>query len=314
MSVLVTILILMSLLGNTEAADVREKPLSQQEITTAVKNLISLIEQDYIHENLSEKAVTVLSAALNRGEFNGYFPYRRFKIKLESMLFEVTRDSNFELRFRSGLSKTNVTADEIIPGAIHTMMLDNNIGYLAVDGDLIDDFWQTELDFAMTALSDSRALVIDVRDAGLSTLAFSQHILSYFLPPSQFLSKVSLAHQEHIELRSKEIENPINQNVEVYIVTSPFVAGAWEFIAYTLQQAGRATIVGKPTIGLGFMTVTKPLSEQLSIKMAYAKMINPKTQTDWQEEGVVPDVQCGAEEAIAATLSLISQTIPTQCD
>lgn len=314
LSVLVFTLLMMSFMGNNVVADVREEPLAQQEITIAVTQLISVIKQDYIHERQGEKAVEVLTQALNRGEFNGHFSYRRLKIKLESLLFEVTKDANFELQYRSGLSQPSDTDEGTFPGAIETRMLDNNTGYFAVDGDLIDDLWQAEFDTAMAGLSGSSALIIDLRSAGMSSMAFSQHVLSYFLPSGELLSDVSLAHEQRVELLSKRIEHPVRQDVAVYIVTSPFVAGGWEFVAYTLQKADRAIIVGKPTIGLGFMTITKPLSEHLSIGMAYAEIINPKTQDNWQGEGVVPDTHCDAKEAMAASLLLIAGAVPTQCD
>lgn len=314
LSVLVFTLLMMSFMGNNVVADVREEPVAQQEITTAVTQLISVIKQGYIHERQGEKAVEVLTQALNSGEFNGHFTYRRLKIKLESMLFEVTKDANFELHFRSGLSQPSDDIEGALPGAIQARILENNTGYLAVDGDFVDDVWLAEFDNAMAGLSGSSALIIDLRSAGMSSMAFSQHFLSYFLPSGQLLSDVSFAHEQRVELHSKKIEHPVIQDVAVFIVTSPFVAGAWEFVAYTLQQTDRAIIVGNPTMGLGYMTITKPLSEHLSIEMAYAQIINPKTHDNWQGEGVVPDIYCDAKEAVAASLLLSDHEVPTNCD
>ena len=96
------------------------------------------------------------------------------------------------------------------------------------------------------------------------------------------------------------------------VVTSPFVAGPWEFVAYTLQQAGRATIVGQQTIGLSFMTVINTLSKHLSIEMANAQIINPHTLGNWQDEGVIPDINSDARDAVAETLLMIGHNQPDQ--
>ncbi|MDC8830929.1 S41 family peptidase [Alteromonas gilva] len=312
---LVTIAALMvGAVSHNVRAQVREKPLARQEVTIAVSRLIKWIEKDYIHEIKGEKAVAVLTEALNSGEFNGHFSFGRLKIKLESMLVEATLDSNFELFQPSGLAQTDTLASTVLPGAIQTRVIDNNIGYLAIDGDLLDDRWQTELDIAMASLSGSDALIIDLRTAGFSPLALSQHFLSYFVPTGQRLSEASFAHRKRETLMSHAVNKPVKKEVAVYIVTSPFVAGAWEFVAYTLKHAERATIVGSTTIGLGYMTTSRRLSENLGMRMAYAQIINPETHDNWQGEGVIPDVLCAAREAVAATLLMINHATPQQCE
>lgn len=306
-SIIFIALLLLCLLGSNSVAQAqgKETPLAQQEVTTAITRLISVIEQDYIHQSQGQQAIDVLTQALNRGEFNGHFPYGRLKIKLESMLFAVTKDSNFALHRLSGLSQASFTDDEIIPGAIQIKQLETNTGYLAVDGDFVDERWRAELDIAMAELSDNEALIIDLRSAGMSSMAFAQHFLSYFWPSGELLSEVSFAHNKRVEMVSENVVNRINEDTEVYVVTSPFVAGPWEFVAYTLQQAGRATIVGQATIGLSFMTVINPLSEHLSIEMANAQIINPHSMDNWQDEGVIPDINSDAKDAVAETLLLI---------
>ncbi|MBR9792199.1 MAG: hypothetical protein GYB58_10675 [Gammaproteobacteria bacterium] len=283
------------------AAD--EPLLSEQEVQGAVSKLIAVVEKDYIRDDARQDIAELLNAALQQGELNGSFSFGRLKIKLESMLYSVSQDSNFELLWQSGLNGTAMAADEL-PGALQTQMLDGGIGYLAVDGDLFDEQWRAEMDKAMAFLSDSKAIVVDLRSAGMSSLPLSQHFLSHFMPVGQPLSMVTFAHQQRTPLLAQQVANPVSGDKPLFIVTSPFIAGSWEFVAFTLQQADRATIVGMPTIGLGYMTTVGKLSEHLSMVMAYAELQHPQTGDSWKNSGVIPDVQTDADQAMSVALKL----------
>ena len=286
-----------------------DEPLEQQEVTEAVNNLIGKIEQDYLLDEKRGQIVEYLTMALNRGEFNGHFPFPRLKMKLESMLISVSNDSNFEIHWRSGLTSSMEAPDIFFPGAIQTQLLDRDIGYLAIDGDFLNDSWRRDIDDAIEFLSDSKALIIDLRSAGLTSMSFSQYVLSYFIPVGQPLSNLTFGHSKTAPIVSVGTENPVNSDVPVFIVTSPFVAGSWEFVAYTLKHAKRATIVGMPTMGLGYMTTTTKLSEHLSLVMAYAEFQHPETNESWKDIGVLPDVESNADDAMEVTLELVNDAI-----
>ena len=285
-----------------------EPLLSEQEVQGAVTQLIRVVEKDYIREDVRQDTVELLTNALQRGELNGSFSFGRLKIKLESMLYSVSQDSNFELHWQSGLNGTLMAIDEL-PGALQTQMLDGDIGYLAVDGDLFDTQWRAEMDKAMAFLSDSQAIVIDLRSAGMSSLPLSQHFLSHFMPVGPPLSMVTLAHQQSTPLLAQLVASPVSTDKPVFIVTSPFIAGSWEFVAFTLQQADRATIVGMPTLGLGYMTTVEQLSEHLSMVMAYAELQHPQTGDSWKNSGVIPDVQTDADQAMSLALKLATEAL-----
>jgi len=294
--------------GLTSALGADEPLLSEQEVQGAVTQLIRVVEKDYIRGDVRQDTVELLDNALQRGELNGSFSFGRLKIKLESMLYSVSQDSNFELHWQSGLNRTPMAIDEL-PGALQTQMLEGGIGYLAIDGDLFDEQWQAEMDKAMAFLSDSQAIVIDLRSAGMSSLLLSQHFLSHFMPVGQPLSMMTLAHRQRTPLLAQHVASPIRSDKPLFIVTSPFIAGSWEFVAFTLQQADRATVVGMPTIGLGYMTTVEKLSEHLSLVMAYAELQHPQTGDSWKNNGVIPDVQTDADQAMSVALKLATEAL-----
>lgn len=285
-----------------------EPLLAKQEVHDAVTQLISAVKQEYIRDDARHDTVELLNNALQRGDFNGPFSFGRLKIKLESMLYSISQDSNFELHWQSGLNGTAM-AGEVLPGALQTQMLEGDIGYLAVDGDLLDEQWQAEIDKAMAFLAGSKAIVIDLRSAGMTSLPVSQQFLSHFMPVGKPLSMVTFAHNNRTPLLAEKVTNPVDRDKPLFIVTSPFIAGSWEFVAFTLQQADRATIVGMPTIGLGYMTTVKKLSEHLSMVMAYAELQHPQTGDSWKSSGVIPDVQTDADQAMFVALELATEAL-----
>jgi len=120
---------------------------------------------------------------------------------------------------------------------------------------------------------------------------------------------VTLAHQQSTPLLAQLVASPVSTDKPVFIVTSPFIAGSWEFVAFTLQQADRATIVGMPTLGLGYMTTVEQLSEHLSMVMAYAELQHPQTGDSWKNSGVIPDVQTDADQAMSLALKLATEAL-----
>lgn len=302
-------LILINMLITPLLVQASEESLEQQEIDKAVASLIRAVDQHYLYDEKREKIVEYLATALENGEFDGHFSFSRLKNKLESMLFSVSKDSSFRIISRAGLSDDSETSDIILPGAIQTQLIENDIGYLAIDGDFISDSWQTEISNAMAFLSESKALIIDLRTAGLTSLPFSQYFLSHFIPTDQSFATLTFGHGKTSPIRSKSVANPLKSDIPLYIVTSPFVAGSWEFVSYTLKQNKKATIVGMPTMGLGFMTSTTPLSQHMSLIMAYAAFHHADINESWKDSGVEPDIHSESKNAIDVTLEIVNSAL-----
>lgn len=49
----------------------------------------------------------------------------------------------------------------------------------------------------------------------MSSMAFAQHFLSYFLPSGELLSEVSFAHNKRIEMVSENVANRISEDTKV---------------------------------------------------------------------------------------------------
>ncbi|MDB2330518.1 S41 family peptidase [Alteromonas sp.] len=298
------VLTLMFASGSVRAQD---NWLEQHEIEVALKNLIIAVEADYLFDENRALIVERLTSAINQRDFDGHYQFERFKRKLESMLFAVSKDSRFEIQWRASSLQLGVNGGKTFPGTIETQWFDDGVAYLLIDGDFTYSNSQEDINEAMAYLMDAKALVIDLTGAGYIDFAVANGFLQHFIPAGQPMVTLSLAHGNALNIVS-EADVTLN-DIPVYIVTSSFVAGTWEFVSYTLQHAGRATVVGEPTMGLSTMKTTTTLSEHISVVMAYAEPLHPVTKVNHKDEGVTPDIESNANEALDKALSLAYDAI-----
>lgn len=291
-------------------ASVDDQPLSTQEVETALQTLVRTIDSQYLSDKHRTRISRKIQRAISEGEFENSFTFGRFKRKVEAMLIEASGDTNFEIHWRAGMTGIAEKKPEPYPGSLQRQIFDNDIGYIAVEGDMLSNGWQAEWNQAISKLSRSKALIIDLRHAGSMSLTLSQHVLNYFIVPGNTISEVRFAGNKHTSLvTEKTADNPFDAELPVYIITSPFIAGPWELVAYTMKHMNRATLVGMPTMGLGYMTKTVALSPHLNIVLAHAEFRHPATQDNWQDWGVLPHVKCESHDALKATLTLIKNKV-----
>ncbi|MEQ3639048.1 MAG: S41 family peptidase [Alteromonas sp.] len=291
--------------------------LSQQEVVKALNNLVVSVDKDYLHEKHREKITEQITTSLNQGDFDGHYQFHRFKRKLESLLYSSSHDANFEITWRSESENLANAPDRVFPSTIETQLLESNIGYLGIDGDLIgdgriDEHLKSDIDNAVAYLSSATVLIIDLRSAGYADLHVAEQLLSYFVPAGKPLATLNLAHNNASQLVASNTDFKMDEKVPIFVVTSPFVAGSWEFVAYTLQQTSKATVVGTRTMGLSYLSTTTPLSEHINLVMTYGDLRHPSTQESWKDEGVIPDIPCEATDAVTAALELAEKRLTTE--
>ena len=78
-----------------------------------------------------------------------------------------------------------------------------------------------------------------------------------------------------------------------------------------MQSFGKAKIIGKPTAGAAHMNSFYPLNENFRISISTGAPINPKTNTNWENIGVIPDYPA-EENEIEKAMELIKQDGYTQ--
>ncbi|MGW6278401.1 S41 family peptidase [Kribbella sp. NPDC055071] len=96
--------------------------------------------------------------------------------------------------------------------------------------------------------------------------------------------------------------------VPITVLTSAATFSGCEELAYNLQAQGRATVVGERTGGGAHPVEIFELTETLELTVPVARSVNATTGTNWEQIGVVPEVECPADAALERALEGSVQT------
>jgi uncharacterized protein (TIGR02246 family) len=194
--------------------------------------------------------------------------------------------------------------------------LEGNIGYLDLGGFMMGEEARAAADKAMASLANSDAVIIDLRrcpgggEAGVSYLA------SYFFPKEPRVLMTRYSRPSDITYESKTVADLPGKRMidaDLYILVGSGTASACESFPYTLQQFGRAKIVGERTVGAGYNNFFVPIGKGFELSISFGNPKHPVSGKGWEGEGVQPDIQISASKALEAAqkealLKLIGKT------
>lgn len=185
---------------------------------------------------------------------------------------------------------------EILPGNIGYIEMTN---FAPIDFDKPDDPARRIADAALALTAEADALIIDLRQNGGGAPAMVGYLVSAFTAADADIYNVFHS-REGTETEAPGIYYP-QPDLErpLYVLTSPRTASAGEAFPYTLQAAGRATIVGEATAGGANPGGEIATPSGFSVFVSSGSPVNPVTGGNWEGTGVRPDVAVPAGDALA---------------
>ena len=84
----------------------------------------------------------------------------------------------------------------------------------------------------------------------------------------------------------------------VFVLTSNRTFSAAEEFTYNLKHLKRATIVGETTGGGAHPVTSYGVNKYFTLRVPYARAVNPITKTNWEGVGVIPHVATSAADAL----------------
>lgn len=176
--------------------------------------------------------------------------------KKDDMVFKVTRE------------KINVS------NVAYYGLIGNDVAYIR-----LDDFTpgaSYEVADALTELKDKGAtkLILDLRENPGGLLHEAVNIVSLFIPKGLEVVSTKGKVNEWNKVY-KTLNNPIDTEIPMVVLTSGGSASASEIVAGTLQDYDRAVLIGGKTFGKGLVQTTRPLSYNAQLKVTTAKYYIP---------------------------------------
>ena len=298
-------------------------PLSAGATKTLIDSLTNQIIKYYVIKDAAIKMNYYIKKRYKEGHYNNIKDPHALAGALTSDILFINRDEHFHLEYNPQMANELLGNIEDVPkmvaeklrlekeknfGFKKVEILNGNIGYLELSGfSRLNTYSKATADAALKLLSNTRAIVIDLRYGIGGSPDMVNHIISHFFKTP--------THVVDIYIRSENTTLPYwtvpdstygaLTEIPLYILTSYKTFSAAEGLSYELQCLKRATIVGEVTRG-GAHTVTyRPLSSGFVCDIPFGKAISPVTKRNWEKVGVSPDIKVPAERALEIAESKI---------
>ncbi|MFF4759736.1 S41 family peptidase [Streptomyces sp. NPDC001292] len=183
--------------------------------------------------------------------------------------------------------------------------LDGNIGLIDVRRIAYADEGADAIGAAMQLVAHSSALILDLRECRGGAPEGAAMWCSYFFRDDQvhlndIYDRITGATRQF--WTTAHLPAPRYTDRSVYALTSSITFSGGEDVAYTLQAHGRAVLVGETTRGGAHPTARHPITEHILVTVPTARTINSVTGTNWEGNGVVPDIHVPADQALDTAL------------
>jgi C-terminal processing protease CtpA/Prc len=290
-------------------------PLSPAERAASIDGIVHILNQQYVFPDTALKVSEVLLQQEQSGALADITTQEQFADKVGALMRQYSGDGHLNLALiaeQGGVSHRLTETEErkINNFAFEqARILPGNIGYLK-----LHKFWQAEEAHkvghaALVFLSHSDHIVIDLRDSGGGSPQLVQYLISHFVPEGTLLWDLLDRNGKSTEqVRSLAVpDSELLKTKPLYILQSEELVSAGEFFSYTLQQLGRAVVIGETSAGLAHYTGAAQVNDWLFVRIPMYRPVNPVTGTNFEGVGVEPNITVSSEMALYTALRLANK-------
>jgi carboxyl-terminal processing protease len=167
-------------------------------------------------------------------------------------------------------------------------MLDGNVGYIKLEGFMDDAAKEVKAALLDLKGQGATSICLDLRDNPGGLLREAVAICNLFVEKNLLIvtmrGRVAEWDKEY-----RTTENPVDLNIPLVVMTSPWSASASEIVAGSLQDLDRAVVVGQRSYGKGLVQQTMGLIYGSLFKVTVAKYYTPSGRCvqslDYSERG-----------------------------
>ncbi|MEO6365068.1 MAG: S41 family peptidase [Luteimonas sp.] len=319
------LLLCLSPLSYAQQAPPASTPISAAERIAVVEQLGQQLRAKYVFPD----AATSLADALRAREAAGAYVTAKdadaFSSALAKDMRTLGKDGHFNLVHAPGFKPRpagQVPSAEELQGMraeieSHAYGIDNlarlpgNVGYMELRGFGPTEMVGEALSAAMTVLSGTDALILDLRRNGGGEPSTVAYLMSHFFAHGD---------ERHLnDLYSRATDTTrqywttpavaMRYTKPVYVLTSKRTFSGGEECAYDFQTQKRGVIVGESTGGGSNPGDMYPVGARFAAFIPDGRAINPITKTNWEHVGVKPDIAVPAADAKRVAHAAILRTL-----
>lgn len=312
---------------STGATDAKVTSIDASIKADTVKQIGQLMRDHYVFPEMGKTTAQALQAKLEAGDFKDIADASEFAKALTKAVREITKDKHLRVR-PNPLGNQKHSREDAIKhhldrrqhsrqanlGINQVRKLDNNVGYLDLQGFYSFSEAKSSLDSAMALLNSSDAIIIDLRQNGGGDPHTVQYLCSYFFDEHLLLN--SLYYREGDVTNEfwtlDHVDGEKLPDVPLFILTSDRTFSAAEEFSYNMQTQERATLVGETTGGGANPGGGFKINEHFGMFIATGRAINPITKTNWEGVGVEPHIKTDSGNAFDKAVELAAEAAQQQ--
>lgn len=277
----------------------------------------------YVDAGLAKQMKDALEAHQRAGEYDSITDGDAFAERLTNDLRAVSHDRHLGVSFSPFKmpDRKEPSSDDL--ARMHQRMqhdncafqkvevLPGNIGYVKFDGFFDPNVCAPTAAAAMGFLAHTDAVIFDLRGNGGGDPAMVTFIASYLFDQPTHLNDLYNRKEDSTRqfwtLPYVPGERLVKQ--PVFVLTSKRTFSGAEEFCYDLKNQKRATLVGETTGGGAHPVAGHVVADYFTVRVPYAKAVNPVTKTNWEGTGVEPDVKVPAADALETAEKLAAEKI-----
>lgn len=300
--------------------------------SAVILSLSQGLRKMYVFPGLGTKLAEMLEEHEKHGDYSSVTSAKKFSQLLTAQMKSIVQDAHLQVFYVPQMPPSPKSAQGPRPsprmiseverdnfGFREVKLLRGNIGYLKVTGFPDAERGGPTVAAAMTFISHTNALIIDLRQNRGGDPGMVDLLASYFFNanPPVHLNDLSWRKAGTTEHRLQQfwtlpyVPGERYPNKKVYILVSNETPSAAEEFTYDLQALKRAIVVGEPTWGGANPGGVTPLADHFIAFIPRGEAINPVTKTNWEGKGVQPDIKVPAGSALTKAYTSALQYLIT---
>ncbi|UBM60205.1 S41 family peptidase [Marinilongibacter aquaticus] len=315
-------------------AQAQEKHLEKEDIALAVDSIAHKLQANYVFPKVAEAMAKKIKSNWQNAAYNTVTDPEALARQLTQDLQSVSKDKhlmvvyNPEVIAREQALTSEDRAKEASEwekellqhlkqnnfGFRDVKILDDNIGYLDLREFANPEYAGETLTAAMQFLSNSKAIIIDLRQNDGGFPGMVQLLASYFFPsePVHLADHYNRPKNESTQSWTLPyVPGTRRPNVDLYILTSNKTFSAAEAFTFQMQIKQRATVIGETTAGGAHLTGSVIATDKYYVRIPQGRTMSPVDQSDWEGKGIKPDISTSAAEALETANQMARQKLKT---
>jgi carboxyl-terminal processing protease len=181
-----------------------------------------------------------------------------------------------------------ITRAEIVLQEVETRMIDDHIGYIALNGFSAPASEQFAAGLGELLDAGADQLVFDLRDNPGGYIDAAQQVASQFLDDGLIFTQES-ANDDVRRYESTADGIATDPDLPLVVLINGGSASASEIVAAALQERGRATLIGEPSFGKNTVQVWGRLENDGGVRITISRWFTPE-HNSVAPDGIQPDI------------------------